>query len=291
VTRRVLVSGGCGFVGAAFARRARDAGNEVVTLDRDVAADLVVDLTDADAVAGAIAHARPHAIVHLAAWLTDAAARDPVGAVRVNALGTAAMFTGAEAAGVERVIYASSNAAVGRCTASAGDDVALEPQTIYGVTKAFGEQLARAMSRREGAPAYLALRFGWIYGPGRVRGWGEPQKVVAAAIEGVRTLRYPDYAQPIDWTWVGDTVEVLVRALDCPLDRFAVHNALGDRRRMRDAVAHLQARFPHLDAEPYEASLPESAWNLANDGIAERLGPVALTRLEEGIDRMIAESR
>ena len=171
-----------------------------------------------------------------------------------------------------------------------GDDVALEPQTIYGVTKAFGEQLARAMSRRDRAPAYLALRFGWIYGPGRVRGWDEPQKILAAAIAGVRTLRYPDYPQAIDWTYVDDAVDILVRALDCSIDRFAVHNAPGDRRPMRDAIAHLRARFPSLDAEPYPASLPDSAWDLARDGLAARIGDAPLTRLEDGIDRMIAET-
>jgi hypothetical protein len=54
-------------------------------------------------------------------------------------------------------------------------------------------------------------------------------------------------------------------------------------------VAHLRKRIPGLDAQPYAAALPDSAWGLVNDGLAERLGAVPLTRLEEGIDRMIAE--
>jgi UDP-glucose 4-epimerase len=286
---RVLVTGGCGFVGAAFARAARDAGREVVAIDRDGTADIVADVGDADAVTDAIARARPDVVVHLAACLTDAAARDPVHAVRVNALGTAAVFTAAEAVCAARVVYASSNAAVGRCAPGSGDHVALDPQTVYGVTKAFGEQLARAMSRREHAPAYLVLRFGWIYGPCRARGWGEPQRFIAAASAGERVVRYPDYVQPMDWTYVDDAAAMLVRALDCPLERFAAHNATGDRRTTRDAVAHLRKRIPGLDAQPYAAALPDSAWGLVNDGLAERLGAVPLTRLEEGIDRMIAE--
>lgn len=288
---RVAVTGGCGFLGAAFTRHASDAGHEVVTLDRDATADVVLDVADSPAVESALSRVRPHAVMHLAARLTDAAARDPVGAVRVNGLGTACVFAAAEAAGVARVIYASSNAAVGRCAAAAGDDAALDPQTIYGATKAFGEHLARVMSRHERAPAYLALRFGWIYGPGRERGWAEPQRVIAEAIHGARAIRYPDYAQAIDWTYVDDAAQVLVRALACPLEGFAVHNALGDRRRMGDAIAHLRVRFADLDARPYAATLPDSAWDLAGDGLAARIGAVPLTRLEDGIDRMIVEAR
>lgn len=288
---RVLVTGGCGFLGAAFARRARDAGHTVVTLDRDAAADIHADVADPNAMADAFAQAAPHAVVHLAAWLTDASADDPVGATRVNALGTATIFAAAESIGAARVIHASSNAAVGRCAPAAGDDVALDPQTVYGATKAFGEHLARAMSRRDGAPGYLALRFGWVYGPGRARGWAAPQRVIAEAIAGVDTVHYPDYERAIDWTYVDDAAEVLVRALECPLERFAVHNAMGDRRTMRDAVAHLRTRFPRLDARPYAATLPDSAWDLRNDGLAARIGTVPLTTLESGIDRMIAEIR
>ena len=287
---RVLVTGGCGFLGQAFARRARAAGHRVVTLDCDAAADAIADIADASAVADALARAKPDAVVHLAARLTDAGERDPLDAVRVNALGTAAVFAAAEAAAVSRVVYASSNAAVGVCAEACGDAVALQPQSLYGVTKAFGEHLARSMSRRSGAPSYLALRFGWIYGPGRARGWSEPQRIIEDAIAGRTPLRYPDYPEPIDWTYVDDAAEVLARAVDCPLDGYAAHNAVGDRRRIADAAAHLRARFPHLVLEPRAAAMPPSAWQLMNDGLAARIGAWPVTRLEDGIDRMIEEA-
>jgi UDP-glucose 4-epimerase len=285
---RVLVSGGCGFLGRAFARRARAAGHHVVTLDRDAAADVPLDITDAAAMAQAASVARPDVVVHLAARLTDAGERDPLDAVRVNALGTAIVFAAAEAAGAARVVYASSNAAVGVCAHACGDAVTLEPRSVYGVTKAFGEHLARAMSCRAGAPSYLALRFGWIYGPGRSRGWSDPQQVIDAAIAGHNPVQYPDYPDAIDWTYVDDAADILERALDCPLQGFAAHNALGDRRRMADAAAHLRRRFPHLALEPRAAALPPSAWQLVNDGLAARVGAWAVTPLETGIDRMIA---
>jgi len=176
--RRVVVTGGRGFLGRAFVTRARDGGWNALALDADRSADLVCDIGDASAVEAAISEATPDAIVHLAALLTDAGVDDPVQAVRVNALGTAAVFAAAERAGVARVIYASSNAAVGPCQSGSGDATPLRPQTVYGATKAFGEHLARAMSSRTHAPAYVALRFGWVYGPGRCRGWREVQATI-----------------------------------------------------------------------------------------------------------------
>ena len=94
------------------------------------------------AVAALVAELRPRAIVHLAAGLTDAGERDPVATTRLNALGTAAVFAAAEAAGCERMIYATSISAVGPTTGTVGDDTRLSPGNVYGATKAFCEHLA-----------------------------------------------------------------------------------------------------------------------------------------------------
>lgn len=284
---RVLVTGGCGFLGAAFAARARATGLDVVTLDVHTSANCVCNLADADRVARAVVDSRTQAIVHLAARLTDAGERDPVDCVRINALCTAALFAAAETARVERVIYAGSIAAVGDVR-EGGDDVALAPGSVYGATKAFGEHLARAMSARPSAPAYLTLRFGWVYGPGRVRGWRTLQDLLERVVAGERNICYPDYPDPIDWTWVDDAAEVLLRSLAVPLPRYALHNALGDKRTVREAIAHLARRFPDLVALPEPAATPPSGWRLSNSGLERLIGYAPRTRLEDGIDRMLA---
>lgn len=287
---RVVVTGSCGFLGAAFAARARRAGHDVVGLDADPAADRVCDIADPAATAATIGSLRPAAVVHLAAKLTGACDDDPVDAVRINALGTTGVFHAAERARVERVLYAGSNAAVGPCVAGAGDAAPLAPQSLYGATKAFGEHLARAMSARAGAPRYATLRFGWVYGPGRRRGWRDLQALVERIAAGERVIDYPDYADPIDWTYVDDAVEALLRALVCPLPAFAAVNALGDRRTVRDAITHLCRRFPDLVATPRPAETPPSGWGLINDGVDALLGALPRTPLEAGLDRLINAS-
>lgn len=283
----ILVTGGCGFLGAAFARRARAAGHLVTAADVLPGADRALDASDPNAIAALVAELRPEAIVHLAAGLTDACERDPVVAVRVNALGTAAIFAAAEANGVQRVIYASSISAVGPTAGAVGDDTRLRPGNVYGATKAFNEHLAAAMSTRPNAPAYLGLRFGYVYGPGRVRGWRDVLAPIERARAGERHLVFPDYPDPLDWTWIDDAADVLVRATERPLPRNAVANVVGDKRRLRDAIEHLKRRYPDLTAEAVAANTPPAAWGLVNDGLLELLGMVPSTRLEEGIDRML----
>jgi UDP-glucose 4-epimerase len=283
----ILITGGCGFLGAPLAARARAAGHAVTTADIREGADRALDASDGDAVAALVADVRPQVIVHLAAGLTDAGERDPVGTTRLNALGTAAVFAAAETARSERVIYATSISAVGPTTGAVGDDTRLNPGNVYGATKAFCEHLAAAMSVRPHAPCYLGLRFGYVYGPGRVRGWRDVQRIVERVRAGERRLAYPDYPDPLDWTWIDDAAEVLLRCCERPLPRNAVANVVGDKRHMRDAIAHLSTRFPDLVAEAVPATTPPAAWGLVNDGLGSLLGYVPATTLEQGIDQLL----
>ena len=263
----------------------------MTTIDLDGDADILCDVTDAPAMVDAVAKARPEVIVHLAALLTDAAADDPAAAVRINVGGTAAVFAAGRQSAVSRIVYASSVAAVGPCADDSGDDVALRPRTVYGATKAAGEHLCRALSALDGYPACVALRFGWVYGPGRKRGWRVAQEVVECFARGDRHVVVPDFPGPIDWTYVDDAAEVLLRAVTSPLPRYASFNVVGDRRTMRDAVAHLQLRHPGVQVEPQAVALPASGWTLRNDGLEAALGFAPATRLEDGIDAMLAAWR
>ncbi len=285
---RVLATGGCGFLGARFATLARDAEHVVTTADVLPGADRALDVGDPTAVDSVVGALRPQAIVHLAAGLTDAGERDPVATTRINALGTAAIFAAAEKYGCQRVVYASSISAVGPTLGAVGDDVRLAPGNVYGATKAFCEHLAQAMSARPRAPCYLGLRFGYVYGPGRVRGWREVQALIERVADGERELAYPDFPDAMDWTWIDDAALVLLRAIERPLPPCSVVNVVGDKRRVRDAIVHLQRRFPDLRATAQPARTPPAAWGLVNDCIEAMLGVVPTTTLEQGIDAMLA---
>jgi uronate dehydrogenase len=170
----VLLTGSQGRIGRSLARSLPELGWQLRHFDRlpadppadgtgsagptgpadsagaEVADQLVGELTDPDALDRAMAGVE--AVIHLAGQPTEA----PWPVIREsNIEGTFQLFEAARRAGVRRVVYASSNHAVGFTSRPAGSeqlaaDTPARPDTLYGVSKVFGETLGRYYSDRYG---------------------------------------------------------------------------------------------------------------------------------------------
>jgi|SRR5215471_404797 len=291
---KVFVTGGSGFLAQQFIDLARQGGQQVVSYDvvkpRDESAGTSIegDITDRQAVLAALQTHQPDIVVHLATVLSDVCEKDPELGTRVNCVGTANVFQAAHQAAVRRVVYASSVAVFTTGTSEVlGDDRPIAPEGVYGATKAYGELLAAAMSMQSGSPEYLGLRFGWIYGAGRDRGWRALQQVIDDFLSGKAEIRFPDFSGANDWTFVTDAATTLLHCLSSPPPSVRAYNVAGDYRHVRDAVKHLQRRFPGTAAIPFEADFPPTAWEFRCDRLLSEVGYRPETSLESGLDRMI----
>jgi dTDP-4-dehydrorhamnose reductase len=118
-----------------------------------------LDVEDFAAAARRLDEVRPTSILHLAALDLRRSERDPVGALRVNALATQRLAAYASRAGIP-FAYVSSGAVFFGPPGSRFDETAIpDPRTIYGLTKHLGELLALAAH-----PDALLIRTGWIFG-------------------------------------------------------------------------------------------------------------------------------
>ena len=160
--------------------------------------------------------------------------------------------------------------------------------SVYGATKAFTEHLATALAADRPQCTLIGLRYGYVYGPGRERGWRDMQIMIEAAQRGETRIVFPDYPGAVDWTWIDDAVEVTARMVTSPLRESRIFNVAGDKRRMRDAAAHLARRFPSIEFIPKPAVTPPSAWGFFNDGLYDAIGYIPGTTMEDGIDRCLA---
>lgn len=150
--RTVLLTGAAGRIGSALAARLPDHGWLVRGFDRVATpGGIVGDVTSAADLDAAFAGVA--AVVHLAGLPTEA----PWPVIRAaNIEGTFQVFEAARRAGVPRVVYASSNHAVGFTpladdpTVRLPSDLAPRPDTLYGVSKVFGEALGRYYADRYG---------------------------------------------------------------------------------------------------------------------------------------------
>ncbi|MBN1770673.1 MAG: NAD-dependent epimerase/dehydratase family protein [Deltaproteobacteria bacterium] len=226
-----LVTGGAGFIGSNLAARLVAERGAVRVLDDlttghrenlgplGAAAELRVGcVTDAAILADAMRGIRR--VFHLAAMVAvERTVREPVEAERVNAVGTLRVLEAAHAAGVERVVFASSAAVY-------GDDPSLpkretmrpEPISPYGVTKLAGEHYLRFFAREHGLRG-VSLRFFNVFGPRQ-----DPRSPYAAAIprfldallDGRPPEIFGDGRQTRDFCPVEDVVDACLRAAAAP---------------------------------------------------------------------------
>lgn len=159
---RLLVTGAAGIVGTFLTRRLPPLGHtlrllDLVAVDDPAGAETVVgDVRDPDVLAKAVDGV--DAVVHLAGLSTENTFENILSA---NIDGTYQVFEACRRAGVRRVVYASSNHAVGFTPRAdlVGVDVPLRPDTYYGLSKAFGECLGRLYADKYGLEV-ACLRIG-----------------------------------------------------------------------------------------------------------------------------------
>ncbi len=191
---KYLVTGGAGFIGSHIVRTLLEQGQSVCVLDnfstgkRENLADLTRqfngerfeilegDLRDASRVEEAVRGVK--VIFHEAAFVSVPQSMDePQTCFDVNITGTSRLFDMARAAGVRRVVVASSAAIYGESSAlPLVEETLPQPLSPYAVSKRVDEMYAELFSSSFGLEA-VALRYFNVYGPRQ-----RPDSMYAAAV-------------------------------------------------------------------------------------------------------------
>ena len=174
---RLLVTGAAGQVGSELVRLlGSQPHHEVLGCDRTL-----LDITDRDAVLGAITTFRPDAVIHPAAWTAvDACEGDPDRAWLTNALATRFIAEGAAIVGAQ-VCYVSTDYVFDGTKATPyveWDETS--PQSVYGASKLAGE--------RELHDGSLVVRTSWVCG----ENGGNMVKTILRLAAEHDTLRFVD---------------------------------------------------------------------------------------------------
>lgn len=258
----LLVTGGAGFIGGAIVAAALDAGHDVRVLDSlraDVHGGAVTldprvdfrhaDVRDAAAVAEALEGV--DAVCHQAAKVgLGVDFSDAPDYVSSNELGTAVLLAAMTAAGVGRLVLASSMVVYGEGAYSGPNGVArpapravadleagrfdpldadgnalepqlitedalLDPRNVYASTKLAQEHLASSWARATGGSA-AALRYHNVYGPGMPQNtpYAGVASLFRSAVERGEAPRvFEDGAQRRDFVHVRDVASANLAAL------------------------------------------------------------------------------
>lgn len=153
----ILVTGAGGQLGRELVELAAAVG---AVADVTGLARAALDVTDAGAVATALARPGLRCVINAAAWTdVDGAERDPAAAFAVNRDGAALLAAACADAGLPLLQVSTDHVFDGRPGRPWREDDAVSPLGVYGHSKAAGEAAIRAR-----LPAHLILRTSWVFG-------------------------------------------------------------------------------------------------------------------------------
>ena len=154
---RILLTGASGYLGTQLRPALVAQGHAVLATDMRPAPDgtptELADLADAAAIDALMAQ-QPDAVLHLGGMANEG---DWDLILRANIMGCYNIFEAARRHGVRRVIYASSYHVAGfypTAQAPLPVDVPFRPDTLYGVSKAFGETWPGSISTNTACNRY-----------------------------------------------------------------------------------------------------------------------------------------
>jgi UDP-glucose 4-epimerase len=295
---RVLVTGGCGFIGANLVPLLLERGVEVRVYDnlsnggRDRVPDAEVvegDVRDGDALAAAAAGV--DAVIHLAAaGNVPDSVKDPVTNFEINGRGTLLALQAAARADAGRFVFASTGGAlIGNAPPPVDETSVPRPISPYGASKLCGEGYCHAFAGSQGLRT-VSLRFANVYGPRSERKKGAITAFIQRALRGEPLVIYGDGRATRDFIYVDDLCQGIVLGLEHPDARGVFHlasereTAIAELAGLVVEATGADVPVDHLPPRPGEVER-----NFASCELARRtLGFAPGVDLEDGLARTVA---
>ena len=228
--KRILVTGGAGFIGSHLVDRLLETKNTVIVYDnfddfykrkdKNIQHNLgnerfklvTGDILNYEDLASAMRGV--DTVFHKAAQCgVRYSIRNPQKAHNVNVTGTLNVLMAARQTGVRKVVFASSSGIFGKPHYVPMDEKhPTNPNSPYGATKLAAEKYCLAFHEVYGLDV-VSLRYFSVYGPR-----GRPDQVIyvfaSAIAEDKSPIIYGDGAQSRDFTFVSDVVEATILAAE-----------------------------------------------------------------------------
>jgi nucleoside-diphosphate-sugar epimerase len=270
MSKKILVTGACGWLGSAIVQALLQRGDTVVATDLAITPAMATlaarearlitaaaDLGEWHQVVRLFETHRPDAVIHAAAIVGVVQAADiPLKALRVNVEGSVNLFEAMRLNGIKRVIHISTEETYGDFQAPLiNEDHPQNPVSVYGLTKLAAEHYGRVYSRDFGLEC-INVRTCWVYGPDLPR-LRMPRTFVEAALRG-EAYHQPDGGDlAVDQVYIADTVAGALLALDMPKHQYDAYNiATGVAPTLRDTAEAVNRAVPGAkitvgDSGPY----------------------------------------
>lgn len=301
--KKVLITGGAGFIGSEFVRICSQLNYKLVIIDKlTYAGDqkrieniehtfYKIDLCDKDAVDKIFLKENPELVVHFAAEShVDRSIEDSTPFIETNIKGTQNLLDAAKSCNVERFINISTDEVYGDLGPQGYFDekTSLNPSSPYSVSKASADMLGRAYFRTFNLPV-ITVRPSNNYGP-----WQFPEKllpvIILKAIKDEKIPIYGDGKNIREWLYVGDCANAILTILQQGKIGEIYNLGSGEEKTNLDIVKYilkLLGKSENLIEFVEDRQGHDFRYSLSSSKITSELNWVREKSFEEGIEETL----
>ena len=303
--RRLLATGGAGFIGSEFVRQGVERGYEIAVIDKlSYAGDIErlknaegkitfykVDVTDRGSVGEVFRKERPDIVVHWAAEShVDRSILDASPFLDTNIKGTQVLLDIARQHEIKRFINISTDEVYGDLEEEGQfyEATSLNPSSPYSVSKASADMLGRAYHRTYGLPV-ITIRPSNNYGP-----WQYPEKLIPVVIlKALNDKKVPVYAKGEnvrEWLFVSDCAEAVFETVEKGRAGEIYNVGSGEEKRNIDVVKtilKILGKTEDLIEFVKDRLGHDFRYSLNSDKIRQEIGWKPKVQFSEGIEKTV----
>ena len=219
--KKVIITGGFGFIGSHLYKRLIQQNANIVIIDRggsnkfrlkDYLNEIKlyeVDITDAEKLQKIIIEEKPEYVFHLAAYGVNAKDNNYIQAINTNIMGSINVLNALKYSGCEKIINMGTSSEYGNQKSK--ENKALKPTNIYGSTKASSTIMLHQIARNSEIDIVTLRPFN-IFGEGE-----EPHKLFCEVIIKIlqnEKVELTDCTQYRDYTYISNIIDGLLLAAE-----------------------------------------------------------------------------
>ena len=299
--KRVLVTGGNGFIGSHMVSRLVKAGCKVYVISRDSSdiwrldevknsiSLIKLDMRNGDELSKSVAEVRPDYIFHMAAYGVDSRQKDYVTAAETNIIGTVNLVKAAAAVGCEKLLNTGTSMQYGNKKGPITEEDYYSPTNIYGSTKGAATIIAHQIARENDLDIVTIIPFG-VFGEKEGSHKFFPHVILSALAEG--EVQLSPCEQYRDYCYIENIIDGFLMAAENKQIKSEIFNiGSGKVFQLKHYVDLIMKRFDEDKKVIYGAVeyRKNDLWSPqpSIEKISAQLRWQPMVSLEEGIERTI----
>ncbi|MEA3446009.1 MAG: NAD-dependent epimerase/dehydratase family protein [Bacteroidota bacterium] len=292
--KKVLITGGNGYLGRHLAISLREAGSMVFIMDKngDETSEntFILDITDRELLTKTIHKIQPHIVFHLAASLNrdrNFVSFDEIHSINFD--GTLNLLLALQNVDYENFIFASTSEIYGSNEAPFIESQIPDPASPYSLTKVFSENLIKTFSKTYNKK-FTILRIFNFFGKGM-----SPQFFIPQMINSLRSnisFEMTEGEQKRDFLYLDDLLEAMLLSASHTARNETFNLCSGEAVSLKQLVLEMKLKL-NSKSEIVFGALPyrnNEVWNMVgeNTKIKEAIGFVPKYNLGKGIEQLIS---